>query len=274
MKIVLADSLFKPANKDYLGFLGTNPNIQITPLHDADFIWYCCCGDREEIRQDLRILNKMAKPLISVTLGDWGYEECLSLANIKRHFSSSGVSDNRRLVPYLYTCERIPGHPKSLLASFLGTFNSHAHRRRLIDFRSEDVVVEERRWWDVSDSERAEMKAEYLEVLRRSMFCFCPSGYGHSTMRLSEAILNGSIPIMIEDSSRLFGCDLSDFAILTSFDGIAAALDTARKMGYEEYEARVHSMTRFRDDFLLRDLAHGCHATIGYTEWIREMVLK
>lgn len=271
MKICLADNLFKPKNKDYLGFPGINPDIQIVDPAHADYAWYCCEGDSDDLRSDLRFLDGGRLPLISVTLSDWGYEECLSPENRLRHFAPA-LLDWTRCVPYRYTPEIHLDTKKDLLASFVGTFNSHSLRRRLLDFKSDDVLVEERDWWGASDQQRTEYRAHYNDVMNRSRFCFCPRGYGHSSMRMTDAILRGAIPLTVEDDSWWFGQNLGSFAIRGSFDNLKDILAVARKMSDEEYRERRKVMAQFRDKFLLRDLYCGCVGTLGWTGYIREVV--
>ena len=93
-------------------------------------------------------------------------------------------------------------------------------------------------------------------------------------MRLTEAIMCGSIPIMIDDKTRLFGQDLGEFALWSGMNtqDIAFALETARNMPYDEYRRRLKLMLEFRKKYLLRDREAGCEGTLGFTEYIREMV--
>jgi hypothetical protein len=46
-------------------------------------------------------------------------------------------------------------------------------------------------------------RQRYIDSLRRSIFCLCPSGTGSNTIRLWEEIGSGAIPIIILDTFRL-----------------------------------------------------------------------
>lgn len=273
MKIALAESLFQPKHGDYIGFPGSNPRIQVVEPKQADFIWYAAMGDGDAMRDDLRRLDATGERIISVVLGDWGYEECLCARNLQRHFSPA-TTDWPRCVPYRYSDDNAPEPFKDILASFVGTPVSHAHRERLKDLPGDDLVIEFRDWWHVSDAQRAEWRARYNDVMSRSRFCFCPRGYGQTTMRLTDAILRGAIPLTVSDDTRWFDQDLGRFAIRGSFDNLPDLLAAARNMRPEEYEKRRAELFRFRDQFLLRDRIEGCSGTLGFTEYIRERVEK
>nr|WP_259737254.1 exostosin family protein [Synechococcus sp. CS-1329] len=47
-----------------------------------------------------------------------------------------------------------------------------------------------------------EQRHRYIDSLRRSVFCLCPSGTGPNTIRLWEAIGSGAIPIILSDTFR------------------------------------------------------------------------
>lgn len=47
-----------------------------------------------------------------------------------------------------------------------------------------------------------EQRRRYIDSLRRSVFCLCPSGTGPNTIRLWEAIGSGAIPIILSDTFR------------------------------------------------------------------------
>jgi len=47
-----------------------------------------------------------------------------------------------------------------------------------------------------------EQRQRYIDSLRRSVFCLCPSGTGPNTIRLWEAIGSGAIPIILSDTFR------------------------------------------------------------------------
>jgi hypothetical protein len=273
MKIVLSESVMELKHKESLGFPGTNPNIQIVSPEDADFIWYACLGDGDALRSDLRELDMQDKPVISVVLGDHDYRNCLSGSNLYRHFSCA-IDDWLRCVPCIYRAVRRTERPKDILASFIGSFSTHPSRPELLKLAGEDVVVEQREWWGTGQTESSPNRVRYDEVMERSRFTLCPRGFGPTSMRLPDAILCGSIPIMIDDKTRPFGQDLGGFALWSGMKApdISYALGVARDMSDEEYNRRRELMLQFAEKYLLRDLNSGCTGTLGYTEWIREMV--
>jgi hypothetical protein len=52
------------------------------------------------------------------------------------------------------------------------------------------------------DTGPQEQRRRYIDSLRRSVFCLCPSGTGPNTIRLWEAIGSGAIPILLSDTFR------------------------------------------------------------------------
>ena len=272
MKICPADRVVTLCHNEFIGFPGTNPNIQIVEPSEADFIWYACLGDGEELRLDLMQLNVLSKPLISVVLGDHDYRDCLSPENRKRHFSCA-IDDWPRCVPCIYKAERHESKPKDIFASFVGSFSTHPRRPELMRLSCDDVIVEHREWWNTGQGEQSANRARYNDVIDRSKFVLCPRGYGPTSMRMADAILRGAIPLTVDDHTNWFGeFNSFNFAIRGSFDNLEDILEAARNMSAEEYDCRLRSMNEFRDEYLLGDLHFGCRGTLGYTEWIRRMV--
>lgn len=275
MKIIPFDRIHKPKHKDYLGWMGHNPNIEVLDSGAAlaDFIWYCACGDGPDLEEDLHRTQDCGKPVISITLGDADYSHCLSLENQRLHFSTMSP-DWDRCVPYLYDdrqCQEIVGG--GFVAVFIGSFKTNPARACMKPLAANDVVIEESDWW-ANPEQHAALRKRHLKLMSASSFTLCPRGIGRSSMRLVEAMLCNSIPIMIDDQTRLFGQELGEFCLWSGMktEDIAHAIEVARTMETSEYWRRCHTMVRFLDDFLRVDHNAGCTGTIGYSEYIRRYV--
>lgn len=275
MKIIPADKLFTPRHKDYLGWMGTNPNIQVVDtVLNYPYVWYCACGDGDDLRSDLKKFEGWDSTVISVTLGDADYSGCLSESNRRFHFSTASPVPER-CVPYLYQWSdpRKPPYRHKYLAGFQGSFQTNPERAILRKLHSDDVRIVETDWWH-SVTSHQDLLRSYRQHLADCKFTLCPRGIGPSSMRLVEAMLAGSIPIMIDDKTHLFNQDPGEFCLWSGLahEDIKHALDFARKMPPHDLECRQEKMWQFVKMFLLRDSGAGCEGTLGYTEWIREYV--
>ena len=274
MKLCLASDLIQIAHKsgDVLGFPGRNPKIAIVPPQEADYAWYAAIGDGEGIRNDLRALDKLKLPLISVCLGDWEYRDCLTGCNVQRHFSCA-IESGPNSVP-CYFGERRPANTNNgrpILASFRGSFNTHKNRTLLKAWNAEDCVIEECDWWHLKEQEFAPARQRYDWLMQHSKFTLCPRGYGKSSMRLVEAITNHSIPITLDDWIEPFGCSLG-FGIRIHWLELGYAMRYIRSMSDGEYRKRLESMDQWAERYLWMDINAGCEGTIHITEWIRQTV--
>lgn len=279
MNITPAHSVINVTHTEYLGFTGTHPGVKITELTEADFIWYSCMGDTDCIRVDLNEASKVAKasgkPLLSIIMSDENYEESLAEEFRVFCFSHSSKRPGHHLPygndPWTLYCD-LHRSVRTLLASFQGAFYTYQPRLHLKSLESEDVFIKETDWWRSSASEKKVINAEYCELMRRSKFTLCPRGNGLSSIRLTESIYAGSIPVLLDDLTKPYGQAL-DFAVHASLsDDLNALMDQLRKMPDSEYFKRLHVMETFKQEFLMLDRHVGCVGTNGNTEYIRRMV--
>ena len=94
-----------------------------------------------------------------------------------------------------YSTEKNSGE---LLASFMGSFETHWTRKELSRYASDQIIIKDSGKWyyENPDSSR---KDEYIRLLSSSKFSICPRGTGPSTIRIWEAMASGSIPVIISD---------------------------------------------------------------------------
>lgn len=97
---------------------------------------------------------------------------------------------------------------KKYLFSFVGGSTSHLRRklfRIYAEQSSENFLVQESRnynHWDSkanSEVERKKSQQDYVKIIKKSYFCLCPRGAGHSSIRLFEAMELGVCPVVIAD---------------------------------------------------------------------------
>jgi len=275
VNIVPAHNVFAMKQSEYMGFPGRNPNIRVmSSLDEADYIWYCCCGDGGDVVNDLAALNRIDKPLISVTLGDEDYSKCLSPANLTRHFTPA-TTDWQRCVPYhCATRGDIPYNAfRPILASFRGSFSTYGPRKMLLNIRAEDIIIECQEWWGLTEVEKWPHALRFEHLMLNSRFMLCPKGAGKSSMRVVQTMFYGSLPVLIDDVSRPYNNSM-DFVVRASFKDLAGLVKVLRRMTPEEYAQRIQGMQRFVEDYLKRDERAGCVGTLGHSEYIRSMIEK
>ncbi len=103
---------------------------------------------------------------------------------------------------------------RTLLTSFMGSFETHWSRQVLAQHTSSSIsVIDSGKWYyETPDDDR---KNTYTDLLATSKFALCPRGTGPSTIRIWEAMAAGSIPVIISD--QLIMPDIGD----TSWNNIA-----------------------------------------------------
>ena len=115
------------------------------------------------------------------------------------------------ILPYRHEPIRGADADRDVFLSFIGTLKQpyldpgHIRGGRLIQFKekfeSEKIVIGTPR----------EIKTGYHEMLARSVFTLCPAGYGRWSFRMIEALLNGSIPVILSDGYVLPFSDAIDW---------------------------------------------------------------
>lgn len=155
----------------------------------------------------------------------------------------------------------IPLNKRKYLYSFIGTYDPELY---LDDSRSfifnlpshpEGLVVRRKEWHFEQEVYRKQVggfdlfnedvdkknEKEYVEVMKDSVFCLCPSGSGPNSIRLWEAVAYGCIPVLFDDNYD-FG-KLSNFLPHTfSFDmGVGA------EGFYQQLQARKNDSVYIND---------------------------
>jgi len=283
MKIIPYDRIAKPSHFGYRGWFGYNPNIEIVDsLDKSDYIWYCAWGDSEELSEDIRRIEEdYDKKCIFVIQSDWSY---VPVTGKGFYFTTNinTVSDCYQLeIPYTYHSSMhwmlaggIQRGIRKWHASFQGSFHTNHNRKKLVQLASDRIYIKECDGWDAAKREEWHVLEEHSELIRDSAFTLCPRGHGPSSIRVCEAIFRHSIPVLLDDHSRLFGNPLS-FCVrstleLDDISYIKVAIDLAMS----EFQERHKEMDQFLNDYLLEDYHCGCNGTLGFTERIRREVTK
>jgi hypothetical protein len=105
-------------------------------------------------------------------------------------------------------------------------------------------------------------ETELFSVLQQTIFGLCPRGNGVSSIRFVETILNGGIPVLMNDELLPFGQDVQDFAVRWDFatENIEDNLDEMYRYLHilasntTEMKRRYKNMYAFAVKYLVSDL--------------------
>jgi len=230
-KILSVGEIYEPRNffhKENIaktcGWITRNDRLQlVNSLEECDFVYYYGITD-PGIDHDVREICKINKPVIFFLETDVPMPPSNESGRKDIYFTV--VKNNTPNVPlplqyYIpyrshtdYLPEYVQNHKltyderfgsKTILASFVGTLTG---RRYLLDKTIKlfsDIYYEpfNGNWWSCKDPEIKRVKKEtYCTKMSESIFTLCPRGYGPSSQRLYDAMMLGSIPVLICDSSE------------------------------------------------------------------------
>ncbi len=128
--------------------------------------------------------------------------------------------------------------PKDFLFSFSGTENSTARTTLLKIFGDGKSVKSRNKWhFEQSKEEMEQFQIEYSETMSRSRFTLCPQGTGPSSLRIWEALLSGSVPVIIADDLRLpEGIDWQASSVQIAESEIPRLQSTLEKITPDRYQ--------------------------------------
>lgn len=269
------------------GWFGGNPAFRVVgPGEPYDFIWANFWGDGAALRNDIATAKKAGRCIFVIT-GDGLYTPDYDDGNFwfTTHLNPVGIAKQFQ-VPYSYTSSlrwyrenKGKTFDKKYLANFMGSFDTNPDRRKLIEIAGPDLPIVERDGWRLSREDHETHHRgiqEHSDLIAASCFTLCPRGIGKTSIRVVEAIMRGSIPVLLDDDTRLFGDGMRwayrNESLSGDLLGLVERLRILRDA--ENYHWCAWEMQKFRDKFLLRDELDGFPNDLGYTGFILDQMSK
>ena len=245
-----------------------NPNITfVKSVDQAQYLFYCAWGDGRDLYADMEQCVSTGLRCIFHITGDLCYvkddEHIYFVTNLL-----DGASCEQYQVPYAYDGDMfISDEERPYLASFMGSMDTNPSRERLMQYAGRDgMYIERTSFWPSGPEERAVLIEKHQALLKKSMYTLCPRGAGPSSIRIMEAMLNGSVPIIIDDKTRPFG-DPIYFAPRCSYDELDNTLRML-EMDKWAWPTRVAAMRRFVTSKLLIDETAGHPTALRHSDYV------
>ncbi len=279
MKIVPFHFLQVCTHANYQGFSLHNPRIEeVTTLQNADYVWYCACGDSPALNHDIASACSLGKPVILNITGDNCYvPEDFPEGSAFFVTSTKPGIPRQWQVPYGYSYDLtfywnhppIQSKPRKYLACFSGSFCTNPNRRALQTLASDSIIIKQLEThpeFRTSPANATDFPI-YSQLLQDSYFALCPRGRGVSSQRIIEAIFRGAIPVLLDDDSHFFE-DAMDFCLRVKIDQAAGLSDGLKATLQSDMQWRRESMESYKQKYLLIDRNHGVENELGYSEFI------
>jgi len=142
-------------------------------------------------------------------------------------FSAGGNREGDNIIPIPLICgsipkELIPNKEKTILASFVGSRNTHPIRMDMCNHLSgkEGYEISAGNW---STTVPMDNFKKFLDITCSSKFGLAPRGYGKSSFRMYEILQLGTVPVYISDVHYLpwsDELDWNDFCVPVNEDEI------------------------------------------------------
>ncbi|KAL3615334.1 hypothetical protein CASFOL_040995 [Castilleja foliolosa] len=163
---------------------------------------------------------------------------------------------------------------RTFLAFFAG--QSHGYIRRLLfqhwKNRDDDIRVFE----NMSESNSS---LSYKEMMERSKFCLCPSGYEVASPRVPEAIYAECVPVLISQDYVLPFSDVLDwdkFSVRVSVGELPELKRILSGIGDDEYESLQRGVKQVQRHFVVNDppKRYDVFHMMVHSLWLRRLNLR
>jgi hypothetical protein len=157
----------------------------------------------------------------------------------------------------LINVPRLP--TKKLLASFVGTYNTHSLRQKmfLLLGRKLNFKFSVRTTW--SNNIAQNLADEFINTTLQSKFCLAPRGFGRSSFRYFEAMLLDTIPLYFWDDIEWLPykdiLDYTKFSISIHSDNIGKTAEILKEITPPKYNEMMEELKRVRHYFTLEGMS-------------------
>jgi len=171
------------------------------------------------------------------------------------------------ILPYQIEPVKQQNVDRDILLSFMGSMtqlhlpSEHIRGGTLFEFKkrfeSDKIVI-----GSTDDVAQKLGKITYHNLMARSVFTLCPAGYGRWSFRFIEALINGSIPILLSDGYVLpFGnkIDWNKYCYVVEERHLFSLTDFIHRLSIDEIGEKQKNIARdkhiFEKDFFMEQVA-------------------
>ncbi|XP_059284190.1 probable glycosyltransferase At3g07620 [Lycium ferocissimum] len=165
----------------------------------------------------------------------------------------------------------LPKSNKTILGFFAG--RSHGRIRPILfqlwEEKDEDIRV----------YSKIPEQLSYVEMMKRSKFCLCPSGYEVASPRIVEAIYAECVPVLISQNYVLPFSDVLDwdkFSVQVSVSELPKLKDILLGISEERYEKLLEGVSQVQRHFVVNDppKRYDVFHMIIHSIWLRRLNVR
>jgi hypothetical protein len=171
-------------------------------------------------------------------------------------FSAGGNREGDNIIPIPLICssipkELIPKKEKTILASFVGSRNTHPIRMDMCKYLSgkDGYEISSGNW---SATVPIDNFIQFIDTTSSSKFGLAPRGYGKQSFRLYEILQLGTVPVYVSDIHYLpwsDELDWNDFCVPVNEDEIEQIDDILKSISDEEYSKLLENGKKVYDEY-------------------------